>query len=135
MFEECLIKSRGKQIGNAKQPQVGIGLDWFGLLWSLAAVYLIKNPVMTMNWTKDMVKATVTVLGDAFIIKKYRIRYMRAPHMFFFSVKVWSKILKNFVVWVYYFCSYLQAYLVTISHLDTWFALVLLIINILTLLK
>ena len=29
--------------------------------------------------------------------------------------------------------SYLQAYVVTISHLDTWFTLVLLTINILTL--
>ena len=26
--------------------------------------------------------------------KKYRIRYMRAPHMFFFSVKVFEKVLK-----------------------------------------
>ena len=65
--------------------------------------------------------------------KKYCIRYMRAPHLFFFSVKVWFKISKIFVIRVYCLCSYLQAYVVTISHLDTWFTLVLLTINILTL--
>ena len=29
-----------------------------------------------------------------FPYKKYRIRYMRAPHMFFFSVKVFEKVSK-----------------------------------------
>ena len=52
--------------------------------------------------------------------------------MFFFSVKVWFKLLKNFGHLG--LCSYLQAYVVTISHLDTWLTLVLLTINILTLL-
>ena len=52
--------------------------------------------------------------------------------MFFFFVIVWFNLI--FLLCNLGLCLYLQAYVVTISHLDTWITLGLLTINILTLL-
>ena len=57
------------------------------------------------------------------------------PTFVLFLCKSLVQNFKIFVFRVYCLCSYLQAYVVTISHLDTWFTLILLTRNILTLLK
>ena len=65
-------------------------------------------------------------------IKNVSYPIQEGPTYVLFLCKSWVKILKNFVIWVYCLCSYLQAHVVKILHPDTWFTVVLITINILT---